>query len=92
MGDVGDTFNAMKDYSREKRANNRATSAEILKARGIKFDRKNAGVHLIVYGENNTIDFWPGTGRWACRSGNSSGRGVFTLAAYCVGKVVVSEP
>lgn len=84
MGDVGETFNALKEHSKGKRAKNRETSAEILKARGIKFDRKNAGAHLIVYGENCTVDFWPGTGKWICRSGNSSGRGVFMLIRYCL--------
>ena len=78
MGDVGDMYNELKQHSKNKRAKNRASSAEILKEAGIKFDEKNFGAHLIVFTGGAAIDFWPGTGKWIVRAGGE-GRGVHEL-------------
>jgi hypothetical protein len=65
------------EESKRRRASHRKNSAEILRARGIPFESKNAGAHLIV-GDPPVADFWPGTGLWILRKGGS-GRGVFNL-------------
>lgn len=77
-GDMGDTFNAMKEASKERRANNRDRSTEILVLAGVPFVSKNNGAHLIVDGR---FDFWPGTGLWKERDARRKGRGIRSLLA-----------
>ena len=73
---------ARKEASKEKRAKNRQESAEYLSLRGIEFYSNNAGVHLIVNGEEaGTIDFWPGTGKWKTKNGKQGG-GVKNLVRF----------
>ncbi|MCP4052478.1 MAG: hypothetical protein GY739_05300 [Mesoflavibacter sp.] len=81
MGDTGDDFRAWKEHGQKKRTDNREHSPKILESEGIRFDRKNMGAHLIVHGNDETIDFWPGTGKWIVRGGKTS-RGVFPLIKY----------
>lgn len=68
-----------KQESMDRRANNRENSASILEEKGIKFERKNMGAHLIVHGQVIVVDFWPGTGKWIVRGTGKTGRGVFNL-------------
>lgn len=79
MGDMGEIFNAMKDESKERRARNRQSSAELLKSRGIEFEEKNCGAHLIITHSGRVFDFWPGTGKWTERGTNKYRRGVKNL-------------
>lgn len=65
--------------SMQRRASNRTNSALVLQKRGISFESKNNGAHLVVGNKPNLFDFWPGTGKWICRSNQKQGRGVFTL-------------
>lgn len=69
MGDMGDTYRAMRQEGQQRRAHNRKCSAEILEQRNVKFESKNGGAHLILKGPKGFIDFWPGTGRWVDRNG-----------------------
>ena len=82
MSEVGDTFNAMKEASQKKRAQNRETSPVFLTKNGVAFNTRNGGAHLIVQGKDGLIDFWPGTGKFITRAGKS-GRGVFNLLNLC---------
>lgn len=84
MSDVGETFNALKKHSQEKRASNREQSAQMLENKEIPFEEKNHGAHLIVEGVDCYIDFWPGTGRWITRNGER-GFGVKNLIKYVEG-------
>ncbi len=81
--DIGSTeyWRDIKHAQQEKRADNRHSSALYLQERGIPFETKNLGAHLIVEGRECFIDFWPGTGKWHCRSGKK-GFGVRNLAEY----------
>lgn len=46
----------------------------------LQFEVKNDGAHLIVRHEGQTVDFWPGTGKYKPRKpGARHGRGVFNL-------------
>jgi hypothetical protein len=45
----------------------------ILAMHGIGFISKNDGAHLICEFDDDTVDFWPGTGRWQVR-GNGQTR------------------
>lgn len=83
MGDVGDTFNALKKSRQDKRASNREQSPQMLEAAGILFEIKNMGAHLIVEGDQCYIDFWPGTGKWKSRNGKE-GFGVRNLINYII--------
>lgn len=88
MGDMGDYWRdvtpALKQRSQEKRASNRASSADMLTARGVKFAAHNAGAHLVVSADGHTVDFWPGTGKWMTRGFKFGlvGRGVHRLLAH----------
>ena len=76
--DMGEMFTALRKVRQEKRAQNRESSAEILRAAGIPFESKNSGAHLIVAGR---YDFWPGTGLWVARGERTKHRGVRKLIA-----------
>ena len=80
---LAEAFTDMKEESKLKRAGNRMNSAKMLKEACIPFDVKNGGAHLLVEGDSHFIDFWPGTGRWRCRSGKKGGFGVRNLIKYC---------
>ena len=82
MGDMGDMWREVKDASKVKRANNRAGSADRLNSAGIAYTSKNGGAHLIVQGNSEVIDFWPGTGLWVARPGNMRQYGVAKLIKY----------
>jgi hypothetical protein len=63
-----------------RRAANRERSAGMLQGLGIQFEVKNDGAHLIVRHEGQTVDFWPGTGKFIPRAPRSRhGRGVFNM-------------
>jgi hypothetical protein len=81
MSDEAEAWRAFKLHKQEKRASNRQTSAELLAASGIVFTSHNNGAHLIVEGPTTHIDFWPGPGRWNCRTGKKS-FGVMGLIQY----------
>lgn len=83
MGDVGDIFNAMKQASKEKKASNQENSTKILQEKGVKFESKNWGNHLVVEGKKGLIDFWPSTGKFIPRCEGRKGRGVFNLLKLC---------
>lgn len=82
MGDMGDLFNDLKQVRQKKRAGNRDQSAAVLSRAGIVFEEKNIGAHLIVFGGETTIDFWPGTGLWIVRGENQRRYGVRKLVQF----------
>ena len=79
----GEAFNDMREAGQKKREKNRQTSPELLRQKGIQFEEKNEGAHLIVKGRDCLIDFWPGTGKFIARNG-SRGRGVFNIMKLCI--------
>lgn len=79
MSEVAELYSAMRDESAKRRATNRENAPHVLKEQGIQFDECNRGAHLIVYGTNHMIDFWPGTGKWIARKSDCSGRGILNL-------------
>lgn len=71
------------ERTREKRARNTSSSTELLHQRGIPFEAKNSGAHLVVDAGTHLIDFWPSGGRWIARDlGKTNGRGVFKMLAH----------
>ena len=78
---------AMKEASRQRRAQNRDCSAALLLANGIKYEAKNEGAHLIVRDEaGRTFDFWPGTVLWQMRGSKQRLRGVHSLLGNLIRK------
>jgi len=76
---MGELFNAWGKLKKEKKANNRASSPNILKENGISFTSHNLGAHLIVKHNNFVVDFWPGTGKYNVRGSPKYKRGVYNL-------------
>lgn len=74
--DIAHVGRALTEMSQVKRANNRQSSSELLKAKGVSFESKNNGAHLIV---DAKIDFWPGTGLFIDRRNNFKNRGIKNL-------------
>lgn len=83
---MGDFWRDIKAHSKKKRSDNRASSKDLLKQRGVKFVSKNLGAHLIVYKHDEIINFWPGTGLWMVQGSKKRHGGVFKLIAYVNGK------
>lgn len=75
----GDFWRDVRAAGQAKRASNREDSAALLTQAGIRFDKHNAGAHLIVTHNGATVDFWPGTGLWKKRDSRLKGRGVRRL-------------
>ena len=86
MGDEGDFWRdvkpAMQEASKQKRKRNREHAVQILTDTEVPFVSKNDGAHLIVYGRNCIIDFWPGTEMYITRNGRS-GRGIRNVLKLC---------
>ena len=81
--DTAVLYEGMAEQSQEKRAKNRERSAQLLIDRGVEFETKNDGAHLIVKTKYGPVDFWPGTGKFIPRPAGRSGRGVFNLLKLC---------
>ena len=79
MDDWSGFSQAMRERSQERRAGNRESSAELLRERGIAFEEKNHGAHLIVRHGGKVADLWPGTGKYRVRGVEQYRRGVFGL-------------
>ena len=81
MGDIGDTFREWDKVKKEKKASNLIYSANLLTDKGVEFESKSGGVHLVVFSARDTYDFWPSTGKWKKRGTSRYGRGVHKLLA-----------
>lgn len=78
MSDLADDYRAMREHSREKKLSNKEFSTKLLDKRGVDYESKNNGIHLIVFNGDETIDFYPSTGKWIPRGGKAQ-RGVMNL-------------
>jgi hypothetical protein len=79
--EVSEMWRDFRAARAEKRAGNRASSADLLTQAGIEFVSKNGGAHLIV----GRFDFWPGTGLWMERGNTRRRYGVRSLIATVKG-------
>lgn len=76
-------FKIRSQENAQKRAKNRQSSAELLKAKEVPYNVHNNGAHLVIRFGIFWIDFWPGTGLWHARIPvDHHGRGVFNLIAF----------
>jgi hypothetical protein len=75
VGDMIDMCREIKDAESARRSERRESAPDTLRARGINFDVRNGGAHLIVKTSNGCVDFWPGTQRWMSRLKNKAGQG-----------------
>lgn len=83
MSEAAEIFPGLKAESIARRAANRCRSTGMLTGLGLQFEVKNDGAHLIVRHEGQTVDFWPGTGKFIPRKpGARHGRGVFNMLTY----------
>lgn len=81
MSDMGEMYAVLREHNKRKRAENRGNSAALLRKNRIEFEERNGGAHLIISNPvmSETIDFWPGTGKWIVRGDKTPRRGVFPL-------------
>lgn len=78
MSELGELYRAWDKTKKEKKAKNRRESTAMLDEKGLNYDVKNGGTHLIVKHADKTTDFWPSTGKFIVRGGKT-GRGVRNL-------------
>ncbi len=88
---MGELFADWNRAKQAKRAANRISSADYLRQRGVRFEERNNGSHLIVCCAAGKIDFWPGTGLWIARSDSARGRGVAKLVRKIETKYLSTE-
>lgn len=81
MGDMAEGFKDMQEASKVRRGNNRTSSIELLKKYKLNYTEHNGGAHIIITHNEQTIDFWAGTGKFKVRGGITS-RGIFRLLSY----------
>lgn len=79
MGDMGEDFKALREHRKTKRQANKISSTEILTEKGIEFESKNFGEHLIIKDKKAILDFYPSTGLFIDRATKNKGRGIFKL-------------
>lgn len=76
------TFDSNNDTKRKQSAKQktrflqRDNARRLLERHGISFWSQNEGIHMIVSGNFQLIDFWPGTGRWKTRDKHIEGSGI----------------
>ena len=78
MSDLAETFRLMKEHTKQKKLSNIEYSTQLLIDKGVEFESKNGGVHLIVTHNGSIADFWPSTGKFQIR-GKGYSRGVKNL-------------
>ena len=77
-----DTWAALAEFSKQKRRNNKEASVKLLDELHIPYETHNNGVHLIIKGPFETVDFWPSTGLWVIRESQARNRGVKNLIKF----------
>lgn len=82
MGDMKEVFNAMTERSKKKKASNLEFSTNELIKRGVQFESKNCGVHLVIESLDGLIDYWPSTGKFRLRSTGEYKRGLRRLLKH----------
>ena len=81
MSELSKTYELMREISREKKLSNQEFSTKLLDKMGVDYESKNNGIHLIVFNDEDFIDFYPSTGKWIPRGGKAS-RGVRKMLSY----------
>ena len=76
MSEFAETQKAFREYFREKRQTNKEQSTALLIEKGIKFESRNDGAHLMIETAKGRVNFYPSTGLY---NGAFEGRGVFNL-------------
>lgn len=76
MGDMAEDFYAYRAWRSETRRSNLEKSTALLVERGVKFESRNDGLHLMIETAKGRVNFYPSTGLYY---GAIEGRGVFNL-------------
>ena len=76
MGGLREDYRAYDKYSRMKKQANKRYSTNLLMEKGIAFESRNDGLHLVIRTSRGNINFFPSTGLY---NGAVKGRGVFNL-------------
>jgi hypothetical protein len=88
--DLSAVYEEMDERSKQKRQGHRDRAPKLLKDAGIDFSEHNLGAHIVVFGKGETIDFWPGTGRWTVRGAGEAYKrtkfGIFKLIKHMKGE------
>ena len=76
-----------RDFNRRKRNSTpklpiQEFAIEKLKRSNLQFEAKFNNSYIIVTGLRGKIDFYPGTGAFACKSTGARGKGIESLIKY----------
>lgn len=75
-------YHVYRETRKNKRAENRKHSRNLLESKKIPMEVMNEGAHIKIPAGDSHIDFWPGTGLWIDRGTRKQGRGVYPLLNY----------
>ena len=78
MSELGEVFKEWHEVKKEKKQSNLEYNTKLLINKGILFESKNNGLHLVITHKEETIDFWPSTGLFWVRK-CKQGRGIKNL-------------
>lgn len=74
-------FLEYRNHESLRKSRRRDKAVRALQERGIAFETKNRGYHLVIACGTGVIDFWPGTGFWRQRGTAQDHRGLAELIA-----------
>ena len=81
MSEVSEIYEAMREEGRKKKLKNKEFSTLLLDRLKIDYTSHNNGIHLKVFNDDETIDFYPSTGTFII-SGQPKRRGVMKMLKY----------
>lgn len=76
-------FKEMKANHQQIKEKRKVEDTQKLINKGIEFESKNFGYHLIVKGKESLIDYWPSSGKFFVRKTKKKGNGFNNLMLEC---------
>lgn len=80
---TSEDFKELKEETKRSKEERKTINTLVLLDKGIRFESKNFGYHLIVEGKQSIIDFWPSTGKFIVRQNRKKGHGIGKLLELC---------
>lgn len=82
MGEIAETYEAMRNLRREQRKIDLANNTKSVVNAGLQFTSHNNDQHLVITRGKCIIDYWPGTDKWTMRNVRKSSYGCKNLIKY----------
>lgn len=80
--EIGETWDGIKERIKKEIEEKYTEDMKILEYSDLEFTIHNNGLHVIVYGKNHTIDYWPTKDKWISRTDKKKRFGIHKLISY----------